>query len=439
MRDLMARILDGLPARIVAMDNPQEALDFLEGHEVAVLLSDLRMPQVDGMTVMKFAKQRSHETQVLMVTGYATVDSAVASFKSGVFDYISKPFENSVLRETVERALHYWRLTREYREVRKKIASAPQGTDTLIGESVAARDIDRLIDAAAAHDCSVLVTGETGSGKELVARQIHARSQRAENRFVAINCAAIPENIIESELFGHEKGAFTGADKAKAGLFEEAGDGTLFLDELNNAPLPLQAKLLRVLQDATFYRLGETVERKVDVRIIAATNRNIQELLEQGALREDLYYRLRVIEIDVPPLRERREDIPFLAHHFLERYAERFGKEVEGLSTEALGALMRYCWPGNVRELENAIQRTLVLGQGPEIGAESLPPEVRDEKDPAGRAIEYIQPQTLKELEAFFISKTLRETCGDRSLAAKILGVDKSTLWRKIKRYGLDD
>ena len=256
---------------------------------------------------------------------------------------------------------------------------------------------------------------------------------------MVINCAAIPENLIESELFGYRKGAFTGADRNKTGLFEEANNGTLFLDEINNAPLALQAKLLRVLQDGSFYPMGETTPVAVDVRVLAASNRNIAELIQKGEFREDLYYRLMVMEINLPALRERRDDIPLLAYYFLNKHCLRLDKTVTGITTEVLGALLRHDWPGNVRELENLIQRMIIMTEGDKIGMDVLPQNLVGDKDAPLRALDYIAPQSLEELEAYFIRKTLRECQADRALAASILGIDKSTLWRKIKRYGLED
>ncbi|MCB1755242.1 MAG: sigma 54-interacting transcriptional regulator, partial [Gammaproteobacteria bacterium] len=297
----------------------------------------------------------------------------------------------------------------------------------------------RLIEAAAAYDSTVLITGDSGCGKELVAKQIHTQSNRNEKRFVAINCAAIPETIIESELFGYVKGAFTGADRTKAGLFEAADGGTLFLDEINNASLPLQAKLLRVLQDGAFYRMGDTTLQNVNVRVIAASNRSIQEMIDNETFRSDLYYRLKVIDIHIPPLRERRDDIPLLVNYLVSRISTRLDKPVKGVSTRVLGALMGYDWPGNVRELENMLERMIILGESDLLDVDLLPPEVTDNRENVRKALDYIPPQSLEEIEAYFIKKTLRETNRDRGLTAEILGIDKSTLWRKIKRYHLGD
>ncbi|WP_372921360.1 sigma-54-dependent transcriptional regulator [Roseovarius sp.] len=438
MRELVANVLGDLDAELAVMESSQEALHYLESNEVAVVLTDLMMPKVDGMTVLQFARKHNPAAQVTLMTGYATVDSAVECLKCGAFDYLTKPFDNVQLRHTIERAIEYWRLNQENRRLKEK-NDAMSEPNTMLGRSGGMEEVRRLVDAAAAYDCAVLITGESGCGKELVAREIHSRGPRSEQPFVALNCAAIPEHIIESELFGYQKGAFTGADRPKPGLFESADGGTIFLDEINNASLALQAKMLRVLQDSTYYRLGDTEPREVNARVVAATNRDVPPLIEDGTFREDLYYRLRVIEVSLPRLSERRDDIPVLASYFVSKYARRFDKPVDGLTTDALAALVRYDWPGNVRELENVIQRAIILTPSSLIDVDSFPPEVMDSSaEGAGRALDYMQPQTLEEIEIYFIRKTLRQTGGDRSMCAQILGIDKSTLWRKIKRYDIE-
>jgi DNA-binding NtrC family response regulator len=437
MRELVASVISSLDVEVVQADSSQHALDYLENHDVALLLTDLRMPRVDGMELLRFARARNSLTQVAMITGYATVESAVEALKHGAFDYIRKPFDNDELRCMAERALEHYHLRRENRELREQNRLFREG-EGFIGRSQSIGKMRKLIDAAAAYDCAVLITGESGCGKELVAKQIHMQSKRKDKRFVAINCAAIPENIIESELFGYVKGAFTGADRNKPGLFEAADGGVLFLDEINNASLSLQAKLLRVLQDGAFYRMGDNSPHSVDVRVLAASNRSIQDLIASNEFREDLYYRLKVIEIHIPALHERRDDIPLLVNYFVARISARIGKQVKGVTTRVLGALMRYEWPGNVRELENMLERMIILAESDMMDIDLLPPEVSNGGEPPAKALDYIHPQSLEEIEAYFIQKTLRESNGDRGLTAEILGIDKSTLWRKIKRYQLE-
>ena len=440
MRELIAAVLGEIETKveIVTAADAHEAMDLFEADHAAVVLSDLRMPGADGLDLLKFVRQRDPQTQVVMVTGHGTVESAVAALKEGAYDYVEKPFDTVKLRCVVENALRHYLLATENERLRQQQRNFEQGGE-IIGASQARERIERLIAAAAAYDSSVLVSGPSGSGKELVARQIHLRSARKARPFVVINCAAIPETLVESELFGYRKGAFTGAERNKIGLFEAADGGTLFLDEVNNASMALQAKLLRVAQDGVFYPVGATEPVAVDVRLVAATNQPIADLVAQGRFREDLYYRLSVIEIPIPPLRERREDIPLLAYYFLNKHSVRLGKPVAGFKTAVLGALMRYDWPGNVRELENVVQRMIILSESDPIGPEVVPPRLSEGSGTQARALDLLSPRSLDEMEAYFIAKTLRETKGDRGLAAEILGIDKSTLWRKVKRYGIEE
>jgi DNA-binding NtrC family response regulator len=436
MGELIVGILSRLDAEVIATKKAQTALDCLESEDVAVVITDLKMPTIDGLEVLKFAKKCNAFTQVIMITGYATVESAVEALKSGAYDYLRKPFEPEELRHVVERALEHFRLSQENLKLRAKNVLYEESYG-LIGQSPLMEKVRRMIDACAANDCSVLITGESGVGKEIVAQRIHLHSTRKDNRFVALNCAAIAENIMESELFGYQKGGFTGAERNKPGLLESADGGTLFLDEINNSSLSMQAKLLRFLQDGSFFRIGETDPRIANVRVVAATNRDLVKQMERGEFRDDLYYRLKVIEINIPPLRERRADIALLANYFLKKVSTQLGKGINGLSTRVLGAFMRHNWPGNVRELENVVTRMAILTETGEIDVDVLPPELSADRETGAKAIDYISPHSLEEIEAYFIAKTLRETKGNRSLAAEILGIDKSTLWRKIKRYNL--
>lgn len=441
MRELIETVITRLDAEVIAADSPQHALDLIEAStEVAVVVTDLKMPFIDGIDVLNFTRRVNPRTQVVMVTGHGTVESAVNALKTGAFDYIRKPFDNDELLITVGRALDYYQLSRENEELRSRNKREPEEKYQLLyGQSLAMAKVEKMIEAAAAYDCSVLISGESGCGKELVARRIYSLSDRNDKSFVAVNCAAIPENIIESELFGYVKGAFTGADKNKIGLLEQANGGTLFLDEVNNASLSLQAKLLRVLQDGSYYRIGDTEAQNVDLRVITASNRNLREMIKAGEFRQDLFYRLKVVDVVLPPLRDRRHDIPLLANFFLSRHAERLGKPINGMSTKVLGALMRHDWPGNIRELENVVLSMTIMATGKRVTEEALPAELADEEGDQLRSLDYVVPQSLEEIEAYFIRKTLREHDGDRTLAAEILGIDKSTLWRKMKRYNIQE
>jgi len=439
MRALIDKVLSesSMEFDVVSVENAHLAMDYMAKTPVSVVVTDLKMPGASGLDLLHFATALDSTIQVVMVTGHATVETALEALKQGSFDYLRKPFDNVELLCTVERALQHYLLSNEnqkLRECRRQLSDK----GNLIGMSQAMEKVKKIIDVASVHDCSVLITGESGCGKELVARQIHQQSGRNEMKFVAINCAAIPENLIESELFGYRKGAFTGAERNKTGLLEEANQGTLFLDEINNASLALQAKLLRVLQDGSFYPMGDTTPKEVDIRVVTASNRNIADLIQKGEFREDLYYRLMVMEIDVPPLRERRDDIPLLTHYFLNKHCAKLNKPTCGIMTDVLGALLRYDWPGNVRELENLVQRMIILSVGDKISMDVLPQNLMAEKATFGKTLDYMSPQSLDDIEAYFIRKTLSECKGDRAMAASILGINKSTLWRKIKRYNLE-
>lgn len=434
MRNMIAEVLAPLEARVMLSKNSQHAMDILESQEVGVVLTDLRMPLADGIEILNFAKQCNHMTQVVLITGHATIETAIAALKCGAYDYLRKPFEPSELRNEIEKALQFFLLTRE--NILSRILNKVSTADDLIGKSQAINEVRRLASIAAEYDCAVLITGESGTGKEIVSRRIHEASLRTKNPFVAINCAAIPENLIESELFGYQRGAFTGADHAKIGLFEAADGGTLFLDEINSSSLSLQAKLLRVLQDGMFYRMGDTKPRQVDVRLLVASNMPFKDLVANGSFRMDLYYRLKIIEINIPPLRERINDIPMLVNYFIGKQSYRLKKKIKGISTKALNLLIRHDWPGNGRELENIIQRMIIFTDSDLLDVDVVPHELSEMNEVVrSRSSEYTSPQSLEELEISFISKTLFENNGNRAATAEILGIDKTTLWRKIKQY----
>ena len=436
MRNMIAEVLAPLEARLMLARNVQHAMDILGSQEVGVVLTDLRMPNADGIEILNFAKQCNLMTQVVLITGHATVDSAIDALKNGAYDYLRKPFEPADLRREINNALNFFLLNRENLQLRE--TSQLCSADDLIGNSQTINTVRRLIGIGAGYDCSVLITGESGTGKEIVSRRIHSESLRKDHPFVAVNCAAIPENLIESELFGYQRGAFTGADHAKIGLFDAANGGTLFLDEINNSSLSLQAKLLRVLQDGMFYRMGDTKPRHVDVRLLVASNKPLKDMVASGGFRMDLYYRLKIIEINIPPLRERLSDVPLLVNYFIAKQSARMKKKVKGISTKALNALVRHDWPGNGRELENVIQRMIIFTETDLLDVDVVPHELREIKEGRVRPADNVAPQTLEELEIAFIAKTLSENNGNRAATAEILGIDKTTLWRKIKLYNIE-
>lgn len=436
MRQMIAAVLEPLEATVLVSKDVQHAMEVIETREVAVILTDLRMPQLDGIEMLHFSRKHNPLTQVVLITGYATVESAVDALKHGAYDYLRKPFEPADLRREIGNALAYFLLNRE--NVGLRDFTPCFGNEDLVGNSGAIKTVNRLIDVAAPYDCCVLITGESGTGKEIVSRRIHALSERRNNPFLAVNCAAIPENLIESELFGYQRGAFTGAEHTKVGLFEAAAGGTLFFDEINNTSLSFQAKLLRVLQDGMFYRVGETKPRSVDVRLLAASNKPLKALVADGSFRMDLYYRLKLVEIDIPPLRERVSDIPLLANYFIARHSARLKKPVRGISTKALNLLTRHDWPGNGRELENVIQRMIIFTSTDILDLDVIPPELSDVRESRARPVDDVLPQSLEDVEMAVITKTLQKNHGNRALTAEILGIDKSTLWRKIKHYKIE-
>jgi two-component system response regulator HydG len=372
--------------------------------------------------------------EVILITGHGGIEDAVAAMKEGAYDFLTKPFKRAALQKAVEKALEKQHLLQQNRALRRQLEDVMlQGA--IIGTAPAMRRVLDLVAQVAPSNATVLILGESGTGKELIADALHRGSARREGPCIKVNCAALPETLLESELFGHEKGAFTGAAARKEGRFELAHGGTLFLDEIGDLSPATQAKLLRVLQDGTFERLGGTKTLKVDVRIVTATNKDLEGEVKAGRFREDLFYRLNVISIVVPPLRDRREDIPLLAQHFVQRYAQRNAKAVEGLAREALDLLAAYHWPGNVRELENVIERAVVLARDAWIGPRDLP-EAISAVAPEARAITIAIGTPLEEVEQRLIEETLQHTGGDKTLAAKLLGITSRTIYRKLKREG---
>jgi DNA-binding NtrC family response regulator len=400
-----------------------------------VVLTDIRMAGVDGMEVLHSYRQKSPETIVIMMTAFGSIETAIGAIKEGAYDYVSKPFKLDEIKLTIRRALEQKRLTAENQLYRQELISKYK-LENIVGRTPAMLQVYKTIARVADSRSTVLLAGESGTGKELVARAIHFNSPRAAKPFVAVDCGSLAETLLESELFGHVRGAFTGAVANKKGLFEEADGGTCFLDEVGDISLGMQAKLLRVLQEHEIKRVGGTEPTKIDVRIVAATNKNLEDLVGEKKFREDLFYRLNVVAIHLPPLRERAEDVPLLARHFLRKYSEENQKNISQISPDALDLLSAYHWPGNVRELENVIERSVTLTRHSVILPEDLPRRIRAEKkeDLSKTLPSHI---SLSELEKLYIQKILEETGGNKKKAAEILGIDRRTLYRMAARHGL--
>jgi DNA-binding NtrC family response regulator len=433
MRAILTRLLEEAGYRVVAARNAEEALERFASEDIAVTLTDIRMTGMDGLALLDHIKSIDAEALVIVMTAYSSVDSAVAALRKGAYDYITKPFVNEDLLQSVKNALRQRELFRENRSLRRELDRRYSFSE-IIGTSPALQAVFRLVEKVAATSTSILIQGESGTGKELIARAIHHNSPRAERPFVAVNCGAIPETLLESELFGHTKGAFTGAVTNKLGLFRSAEGGTVFLDEVGEISAAMQVRLLRALQEHEVVPLGSSAAVSFDARIICATNRDLEKEVSEGHFRDDLFYRLNVIEIYLPPLRERREDIPLLARSFITRTAHEQQRDEKPIEPAAMSALINYNWPGNVRELQNAIERAFTLSND-EIDLGSLPPRVRDAASPTPmRDPDGLRP-TLEEIERRHIFETMASVNQDKARAANILGIDLSTLYRKLKRY----
>jgi DNA-binding NtrC family response regulator len=435
-RDNLAHIVtkDGYTP-LVAEDG-QQAIDILKNTEVDLVLTDLRMKGKDGMAVLDEVKERWPATEVVVITGYSSVDTAVEAMRRGAYHYVSKPFKINELRAIVEKALEKNLLRKEIHSLREQVDSQ-KGSLRIVGQSPKIEALREAIHQVSQLDCNVLIQGETGTGKELVARTIHELSPRREQRFVAFNCGVFTEELITSELFGYERGAFTGANKVKKGLLEMAEGGTVFFDEIGELPLSMQVKLLRVLQERTLLRIGATEEIPVDFRVLAATNKDLKREIEEGGFRSDLFYRLDVLTITVPSLSERKEDIPLLTRHFFAKHI-RAGRTVPQLSPEVERRLMLYDYPGNIRELENIAQRILISCEDDVIEPQHIAGVFGDTEGVTIRDQREDWP-TLGEHEKQYILEVLDEVEGNKSAAVKILGIDRVSLWRKIKRYGLEN
>jgi two-component system, NtrC family, response regulator AtoC len=418
----------------------EEALSLVDSFGPDVVLTDVRMPKMGGLDLLATLKAKRNEATVIVMSAYGNMDLALEAMKAGAYDYVQKPFKPDEIVLALKKAEEREALRRENRVLRDEIRKEHRFED-ILAKSGKMQDIFRTITKISEYKTTVLITGESGAGKELVARAIHRRSKR-NGPFVAVNCGAIPENLLESELFGHKKGAFTDAIQDRRGLFEEATGGTLFLDEIGELPLALQVKLLRVLEDEKIRRLGETRDLQVDVRIVTATHRDLPAETKAGRFREDLFYRLNVLPIHCPPLRDRREDIPLLIDHFLARNNARLGTSIRGLDTEARRLLYEYAWPGNVRELENTIERAMVLTEGDTITAQDLPERVREARDPVQMQLasgELSVKKTMRIIEEILIRRALQKTKGNRTRAAEILEISHRALLYKIKDYLIGD
>lgn len=420
----------------------EDALRLLDGFAFDVIISDLRLPGIDGRVVIDAALDRYPGIIAIVVTGYATVRDAVETIKRGAADFVAKPFQFDELRHVINTALEQRRLKDENAYLRQQLDER-FGLGAMVGKSTAMRDLYRLIETVASTNATILISGETGTGKEMVARAIHQASHRRQHRFVAINCSAIPETLLEAELFGHVRGAFTGAVGMREGRIEQADRGTLFLDEVGTMPMTLQMKLLRVLQEREFERIGDSRTVKVDVRVVAATNADLDRMVKEGGFREDLFYRLNVIAVPLPPLRERTEDIPLLVRRFVEKLQPPSADtEPVVVSQDAMRRLMAFNWPGNVRQLENVIERALALGGGrSRIEVEDLPPDLRDQSGPlaGGPALgaEGVDlPELVAALERDLIHQALERCKGNRGAASRLLGLKRTTLVEKLKRIG---
>ena len=421
---------------VIATNSGAKALDLLQYQDFDLVLTDLKMEKVDGMQVLAKNRELHPYTEVIMITGYATVDSAVAAMKEGAYHYIAKPYKIDEIRQIVGQALIKRRLQLENLELKESLKKA-QPVPFIVGKSKVIIQVLKTIQQISSSDANVLILGESGTGKEMAAKTIHHLSPRSEKRFVAFNCGSFTEELMANELFGHEKGAFTGAVQEKKGLLQVADGGTVFLDEIGDMPMSMQVKLLRVIQEKELLRVGGVDPFPVDVRFIAATHRDLQEDVQTGHFRQDLFYRLNVIALRLPPLAERADDIPLLVNHFLAQRSRVTQKKIDAIEPEAMDLLCRYSWPGNVRELENIIERAVALGNGPVILVADLPDYIRNQSIETYRYHPSDIP-TLEEQEKRYIQWVLERSEGNKTHAAKIMGIDRVSLWRKLKRYGIE-
>ncbi len=448
LREGILEVLRRLDHRVYAAGGGREGMELVQEHRPALVITDLKMEGVDGMEVLRRVKEETPSTMVMMITAFGSIERAVEAMQAGAFDFLPKPFPPELLRSRVQRALSIVeeRARSQRLEDENEMLRRDQARDfdsDIIGESEAIRRVMRRVEKAALSDSTVYVYGESGTGKELVARALHRASPRSEGPFIKVNCSALAESLLESELFGHEKGAFTGAHKKRMGRFELADGGTIFLDEIGEISEAIQVKLLRVLQEREFERVGGEETISTDVRVVTATNQDLREAVEQGEFREDLFYRLHIIPLELPPLRQRPGDIEALATYFVDELASRARSEVADIEEEAMEVLRGHRWPGNVRELENVIEYALVFAEGEAIGVEDLPPMLGGAKAGGGVSLQEVEQRGLAEvlegLEATFIEQALEKSDGVKTEAARILGVKPSALYYKLEKYGLDE
>ncbi len=434
MRSILRQLLEDEGYRVLTADSAENALEIIPSNDVSVTITDIKMAGMDGLDLLDSLKSIDENALVIIITAYSSVDSAIAALRKGAYDYVTKPFVNEDLIQTVKNAIRTKLLFTENRVLKRELNKRYSFTE-IVGNSEALQSVFRIVEKVADTNINILIQGESGTGKELIARALHFQSSRANKPFLAVNCGALPENLLESELFGHTKGSYTGATSDKKGLFRTADGGTLLLDEIGEMPQPLQVKLLRALQEQEVTPVGSSMPIKFDARIIAATNKNLETEVSENRFREDLFYRLNVIEINLPPLRDRREDIPLLVKHFVTKAAQSQQTAEKPIAKDALSTLLNHRWQGNIRELQNAIERAFVLS-GDEIDIGSLPPRIKDDsestyeiRDPEGLRL------TLEEMERRYILEILNSVNKDKTAAAEILGIDLSTLYRKLKKY----
>ena len=443
MRHMLSKVLGKTGYNVETASNGHEGLKMIQNTDFEFILCDIKMPNMSGMDFLKAARDKIRTTTVIMMSAYGTIDTAIEAMKLGAYDYISKPFKTDEVYLTLKKAEERESLRQENRQLKERIKKIEDNYHfgNLVAKSEAMQSMFRMAAKAAQYKTTVLILGDSGTGKELIARAIHFEGDRSNMPLVPVNCGGIPETLLESELFGYKRGAFTGADKDKKGMFQEADGGTIFLDEIGELPLALQVKLLRVLQENEVRMIGDSKSMKIDVRVIAATAKDLEEEVKKGAFREDLFYRLNVLSIKIPPLRDRAEDIPLLCDHFIERFNSRLNKNIEGIAPAAMSHLLEYAWPGNVRELENMNERALVLAEDPLLLSDHFPPELgrpigRDQMDVLfdGHSLKAAQ----KLMEKRLITKALKKTGGNRTQAARLLEISHPSLLSKIKTYHID-